>query len=132
VLINASWGLGESVVSGRVSPDHVVARKTDGETLDYLVGNKDLEICPGQRDGGTADHAVEANRAQSPCLSEGDVRALTELVAEVERFYGEPQDIEFAIADDGWKILQARPITGLRGPDAAPPKRQPVAAATSG
>jgi pyruvate,water dikinase len=130
VVINASWGLGESVVSGRVTPDHVVARKAGGETTAYIVGGKELEICPDEG-GGTATREVEHERASSRCLSEADVRELTQLVREVEQFYGEPQDIEFAIADEGLKILQARPVTGLRRAAAAAERQPAVSGAAS-
>ena len=114
VLINASWGLGESVVSGQVTPDNVVASKDDGCTIGYEVGDKSIEIVLDEGAGsGTVERAVEPARAAAACLSEDDVAAITELARRAESHYGTPQDIEFARAGGEWYLLQSRPITGL-------------------
>ena len=113
VLINASWGLGESVVGGRVSPDHVVARKADGLVLQYIPGNKDSQILPGP-DGGVEEQSVPPALASCPCLSGDDIRTIVEFTKAAEEFFGGPQDVELAKADGDWKVLQSRAITGLR------------------
>lgn len=114
VLINASWGLGESVVSGQVTPDNVVASKDNGRTIAYEVGDKAIEIVLDEEAGsGTLMRAVDPARAGEACLSEGDVEAITELARQAEAHYGTPQDIEFARAGEEWYLLQSRPITGL-------------------
>lgn len=113
VLIDASWGLGEAVVSGRVSPDHVTARKSDGAVVRYTPGNKELQIVACAA-GGTEHQQVPAGMAESPCLSADDIREIVAMTRTVEEFYGTPQDIEFARSDGGWRLLQARPITGMR------------------
>jgi pyruvate,water dikinase len=114
VMINASWGLGESVVSGQVTPDHIVASKEDGRTLAYEVGDKSLEIVLDEGAGsGTVERAVEPARAAAACLDADDVAAITELARRAESHYGTPQDIEFARAGGEWYLLQSRPITGL-------------------
>ena len=114
VLINASWGLGESVVSGAVTPDNVAASKDDGRTVAYEVGDKSTEIVlDGEAGSGTVQRAVEPARATRACLDEGDVAAIVELAQRAERHYGTPQDIEFARAGGQWYLLQSRPITGL-------------------
>jgi phosphoenolpyruvate synthase/pyruvate phosphate dikinase len=114
VLINASWGLGEAVVSGQVTPDHVVAAKATGRTLAYEIGDKTLEIVLDERAGsGTCSLRVEADRATAPCLSSEDVQAIRDLACAAESHYGTPQDIEFARASGTWYLLQSRPITGL-------------------
>ena len=114
VLINASWGLGESVVSGQVTPDNVVASKDDGKTISYEVADKSTEIVLDERAGsGTVQRAVDPAQAAEACLSEADVAAIAELARRAESHYGTPQDIEFARAGGEWFLLQSRPITGL-------------------
>ena len=116
VLINASWGLGESVVSGQVTPDNVLASKEDGGTIAYEIGDKSTEIILDTAAGsGTLQQAVEPARAAAACLNEDDVRAITELARRAESHYGTPQDIEFARAAGQWYLLQSRPITALGG-----------------
>ena len=114
VLINASWGLGEAVVSGQVMPDNVVASKDDGRTIAYEVGDKSIEIELDESAGsGTVERSVDPARASEACLSEDDVAAVTELARRAEAHYGLPQDIEFARVGSDWYLLQSRPITGL-------------------
>ncbi|MBT5774800.1 MAG: hypothetical protein HOH95_10555 [Dehalococcoidia bacterium] len=114
VLINASWGLGEAVVSGQVMPDNVVASKQDGGVIAYEVGDKSIEIVLNEAAGsGTIQRSVDPARAAEACLSEDDVAAVTELARRAEEHYGLPQDIEFARVGADWFLLQSRPITGL-------------------
>lgn len=114
VMINASWGLGESVVSGQVMPDNVLASKDDGRAIAYEVGDKSMEIVLDEAAGsGTEERAVDPARASAPCLSDDDVAAVTDLARRAEDHYGTPQDIEFARVGRDWFLLQSRPITGL-------------------
>lgn len=114
VLINASWGLGEAVVSGRVTPDNVRAAKTDGSILSYDVGEKQIEIILDASQGrGTVERPVPPDRAARPCLDDADVAAVVDLTCRAESHYGRPQDIEFAKAGGRWFLLQARPVTGF-------------------
>lgn len=114
VLINASWGLGEAVVSGQVMPDNVIASKQDGKPISYEVGDKSIEIVLDEAAGsGTVLRSVDPARAAEPCLSDDDVAAVTELARRAEDHYGIPQDIEFARVGSDWFLLQSRPITGL-------------------
>jgi phosphohistidine swiveling domain-containing protein len=102
VVINASWGVGEALVSGRIDPDELVVGKHDGVLRWSRIGDK------GQADG-----------AGERCLHPDQVRELTTLLHRVERFYGAPQDVEWcygsSIAEPGdgaafW-IVQSRPVT---------------------
>ena len=114
VLINASWGLGESVVSGQVTPDNILVSKDDGRTIAYEVGEKAMEIVLDEGAGsGTIERAVDPARAAAACLDDDDVAAIAELARRAEAHYGTPQDIEFARAGGVWYLLQSRPITGL-------------------
>ncbi|MFI6815215.1 PEP/pyruvate-binding domain-containing protein [Nonomuraea sp. NPDC050328] len=117
LVIDASPGLGEAVVSGAVNPDRFVV--FGGEILDRHAGDKRLAVrsLPG---GGT--ERVETSSAEL-CLSDRQVLDLAELGLRVEDHYGSPQDTEWAIDADGrlW-LTQARPITTLYPvPDATAP-----------
>ncbi|MBO3130380.1 PEP/pyruvate-binding domain-containing protein [Dermatophilus congolensis] len=106
-LIDASWGLGESVVSGAVTPDEF--RVADGTILERRVGAKQTRI---DRDGAatrTTDVSV-ADRERA-CLTEEQVLRLASLGRQVEEHFGMPMDVEWAFVDDKLWVLQARPIT---------------------
>lgn len=110
-VIDASPGLGESVVSGAVNPDHFVVTG-DGTLVDHQLGDKSVVIRarPG---GGTERRARTADAAQ-PCLNAVQIRHLTALGQRVQEHYGAPQDIEWALDGGGtWWLTQARPITTL-------------------
>lgn len=112
IVIEAAFGQGEVVVSGKVQPDTYVIEKSSGRVLDANIGIKTIKIVRGA-DG--RDELVELPPAQcnARVLSAADLAALTELAATVERHYGQPQDIEWAIEDNTPWLVQARPITTL-------------------
>lgn len=117
VIVDASWGLGEAVVSGRATPDHVVVDKATGSESAYLVGAKEVEVLPA---GGTLEvRDVAGPRRKQRALSAQDLAAIAALAREVEARRGPAQDLEWAIAGGTLYLLQARPITGL--PPAPPP-----------
>ena len=119
-VIDASPGLGEAVVSGAVNPDHFVVNTTTGEIVERRLGDKRVVIQAAP--GGGTQRIEQAERSNEACLSDDQIRALTELGARVEAHYGAPQDTEWAIDPTGhlW-LLQARPITTLYPlPDNAP------------
>ncbi len=110
LVIEASWGLGEAVVAGLVTPDHVRADRS-GRVLERVVGDKDLAIRL-TADGGTAEVPVPRQRAAVPCLDDAQVRALHALVRTCDLAYGDTaHDIEFAFAGGTLHLLQRRPIT---------------------
>lgn len=111
VLINASFGLGESVVSGIVTPDNYIAGK-DGTITEKQVSEKLRQVV--RVDGGTEEQDVPANIANTPALSDEQIAEVATTTAEVERQYGLPVDIEFAFDEGGrFYLLQARPITTI-------------------
>jgi pyruvate,water dikinase len=125
LLIDASWGLGEAVVSGRVTPDQVIVERATGAVRSYMVGTKEVEVIP---DGAGVDvRDVPAARRQLKALSPQHIEALAALADAVEARQGPAQDLEWAIVGEQLYLLQARPITGL--PPAPPPGgwRSPVA-----
>ena len=107
-VIDAAWGLGEAVVGGLTSPDHVVVHRPDGAILEHQRGAKQLSMWL-QPDGGTTTR--EGYRSDERCLSSQDIAKLTGLVSRAEAQLGRPVDIEWAFADGQLYLLQARPIT---------------------
>jgi rifampicin phosphotransferase len=111
-VIDANPGLGEAVVSGATNPDHFVVKTATGEIVERRLGDKRV-IVRGTAEGGTLCSEV-SDGSNEACLSDEQIRALTELGARVEAYYGQPQDTEWAIDPSGqlW-LTQSRPITTL-------------------
>src|SRR6202035_1596525 len=110
VSIEASFGLGEALVAGLVNPD--VYQVRDGEVVARAVAAKQLAIY-AQPAGGTRELAIEPARQQQPALTDAQVLRLASLGRRIEAHFGRPQDIEWCLADDGFQIVQSRPITTL-------------------
>ena len=110
VSIEASFGLGEALVAGLVNPD--VYQVRDGEVVAKAVAAKQLAIC-AQPAGGTREVAIEPERREQPALTDAQVVRLAQLGRRIEAHFGQPQDIEWCLADDGFQIVQSRPITTL-------------------
>ncbi|MCM1263469.1 MAG: phosphoenolpyruvate synthase, partial [Butyrivibrio sp.] len=141
--LNASYGLGEAVVSGKVTADTFICSK-DGSIRSSVVGSKEIEIIYAQNaekeesgvsqnitkeisdtlenvangtstvlQSGTKEVPVAPERRNVLCLSEEEVKALCKAAVDVENYYGCPMDIEWAIRGGNAYILQARAITTL-------------------
>ena len=108
--LNASYGLGEAVVSGKVTADTFICGK-DGGIRSSVIGSKEIEIVYAEN--GTREAPVSPARSSVLCLSEGEVKALCKAAVDVENYYGCPMDIEWAIRGGNAYILQARAITTL-------------------
>ncbi len=109
VLINASWGLGEAVVSGYVTPDSFIVGP-GGELRERDISEKGEQVRLAE--GGTERAPVPPELAAAPSISDAEVREVAETALAVQREYGQPVDIEFAYDDAGTMfLLQARPIT---------------------
>ena len=109
-VIDATCGLGEALVSGRVEPDHYVVSAAEKRILSRSLGSKQLSI-HGAPGGGTQEQIEE--RAAVQALSDENILALAELGCQVEALYAFPQDIEWAWSDETLYLLQSRPITSL-------------------
>lgn len=107
-VFNASWGLGESVVSGLVSPDQITVEKTSGAVIDYQVGGKETAIWLGPQ-GGTTQRSDQRHEERS--LDAKQITALLDELIKVEDLYDKPMDIEWAFSENRLYLLQARPIT---------------------
>lgn len=110
MLVEASYGLGESVVSGAVEPDTYTIRKTDAQLTHVDIGRKTHKIVRDVQ-GRQARVEVGPAEADQRVLSDTEVADLAKLLIQVEQHYGSPQDVEWAIVDDTWWLVQARPIT---------------------
>ncbi|MFE9955161.1 rifamycin-inactivating phosphotransferase [Micromonospora sp. NPDC005299] len=108
--VEASFGLGEALVSGLVNAD--AYRVRDGEIVDRAIATKRLAIhaLPA---GGTTEQAIESERQQQPALTDAQVVRLVQLGRRIEAHFGHPQDIEWCLVDDDFQIVQSRPITTL-------------------
>jgi pyruvate,water dikinase len=122
LVIEGAFGLGESVVSGRVSPDRYVVDKLLLAVTARDVRRKELAI-DAAAGGGTAQRTLDDDEATRPVLSDDEVRAVADLGRRVERHYHAPQDTEWAYDASGrlW-ILQSRPVTATGHGAAGPPK----------
>ncbi len=109
VLVEASWGLGESVVSGAVQPDTLVLDRADGRVVESVIGSKATAIMPGNH----AVVPVDAARRAVACLDADAVDNLWQLGQRVERYFGSPQDLEWAIHAGELFLLQSRAVTTI-------------------
>jgi phosphoenolpyruvate synthase/pyruvate phosphate dikinase len=108
--VEASYGLGEALVSGRVNAD--VYRVRDGQVVERTIGAKQLAILAAP-EGGTRERAVEPERQAQAALTDAEAVRLAELGRRIEAHFGRPQDTEWCLADDGFHVVQSRPITTL-------------------
>lgn len=109
--INASYGLGESVVSGRVTPDSYIVTKT-GRLIETTIGSKETKIIYGNKN--TVETAVNEDARKKRVLEDNEISGLVDCGLKIEKHYGMPMDIEWAIKDSNIYILQARAITTLK------------------
>ena len=119
VAISAAWGLGESVVSGSVTPDSIVVEKESGRVITRETANK--EVMTSYTEDGTEERPVPEARRRQPVLDDEAAAKLVGYGASIEDHYGAPQDIEWALAGGEFFIVQSRPITALPEPEADPP-----------
>ncbi len=110
MAIDATFGLGEALVSGLVEPDHVVADAATGRVIDRTLGAKAV-VTSSLAGGGVETR--DSDRSTESTLSDADVAALVDLGRRVQAEYGTPQDIEWAIAGGEVALLQSRAITSL-------------------
>jgi pyruvate,water dikinase len=112
VTIEGAWGLGSAVVSGEVTPDRWVVAKITGEISVRDISDKAIRHAQSPA-GGVEELPVEQSLRREPCLTDGELQSLRAIGRQVERHYGRPQDIEWAIDRHTQQILllQSRPET---------------------
>ena len=119
IMINASWGLGEAVVSGVVTPDEFILEKDHLDVVEKTISEKNTMIVEKDGDIGTVKVAVKdflgPDKVKMQCLTDMEIITLGKAGKTIESLYNAPQDIEWALDQDTKElyILQARPITTL-------------------
>ncbi|MEU6902327.1 rifamycin-inactivating phosphotransferase [Streptomyces virginiae] len=108
--VDAGFGLGEALVSGLVNPDVFTVR--DGQVVARTIAAKQRALIALPA-GGTQEVAIDAQRQEQPALTDAQAVRLVELGRRIEAHFGHPQDIEWCLVDDGFRIVQSRPITTL-------------------
>jgi pyruvate,water dikinase len=111
LMINAAWGLGEAIVSGRVTPDTIIINKQTGAIRSQEIASKDVMTVRTQ--DGTREEPVPDAKRKRAALAPEEAAELARLGVEIERLYGQPMDIEWAMRDGRIFIVQARPVTAL-------------------
>ncbi|RJS78284.1 phosphoenolpyruvate synthase [Candidatus Bathyarchaeota archaeon] len=116
IIIEGNYGLGESVVSGAVTPDDFIVDKNTLEIIEKRIAKKTVQYVRDPNTGKTVHTEVPAEKQEQPCISDEEIVKLAELGKHIEQHYGKPQDIEWAIdAESPFPsnifIVQSRPET---------------------
>lgn len=116
IVVDASWGVGEMVVSGQVTPDNLMLDKVMLTVVREHIGDKHAELVPDATSGALVEREVEPERQVVRCLNDAELHAVASMAKRAEKHYGCPQDIEWAFdADlpdgDNLLLLQSRPET---------------------
>jgi pyruvate,water dikinase len=120
ITLEGSWGLGSSIVSGEVTPDKFVINKITREITRRDIASKQHAHVPAP-DGGILVQEVAPELQNTPCLQDAQILALADVARKVEQHYGKPQDIEWALDQDGnILLLQSRPETVWATKELAP------------
>ena len=124
MTIEGAWGLGSAVVGGEVTPDRWVVGKITGEIPVREISDKHIQHAPAAA-GGIDTVPVAAEQRRTACLSDAEIQTLRQIGRKVERHYGRPQDIEWAVERDSNEILllQSRPETVWSAKEATPVAR---------
>jgi len=113
VLLNANFGLGESVVSGRVSPDSFAVDKASRELVSREIATKDVKIVPAP--GGTREVVLPESLQRRASLTDEQAVAIAGLALAIEKSEGRAVDVEWAVCQGEIFLLQSRPITATGG-----------------
>jgi pyruvate,water dikinase len=111
MIIEGGWGLGESIVQGIITPDSYVVEKSTLKLVDVNVNSQEKQIVKGPK--GTVEKPVPAAKKDKQKLNEKQVKELAKICIEIEKHYGFPCDIEWALEKGKFYITQSRPITTL-------------------
>ena len=111
-LIEGTWGLGEAIVSGSVTPDSYTVDKT-GKLLDVFISEKEIMVVRKAGGKGVEELDVPEEKRELQVLDETEIKNLADMAVRLEEFFGKPQDVEWAIVGKELYLLQSRPITTL-------------------
>lgn len=109
IIIESAWGLGESIASGVVTPDRFIVDRKTLEIVDRALSSKTRAI--HLQNGQKSVVELDATKVSLPSLNDEQLRRIAHAGLRIERLFGRPQDIEWAIANGVLYILQSRPIT---------------------
>ncbi|NMM61904.1 phosphoenolpyruvate synthase [Clostridium sp. P21] len=112
IMINSTYGLGEAVVSGMVTPDTYICLKNNSKVLKKYKGSKEISIVYDNVKGTTSIENSKEKR-DAFTLNENYIKKLIFIGINIEKYYGSPQDIEWTIKNDNLYILQSRAVTTL-------------------
>jgi pyruvate, water dikinase len=112
IIIEACWGLGETIVQGKVEPDHYEVDKTNGDILKKRIGKKLIETVKDIY-GVTVERNVQRDRVNAQVLTDYEIVALAAYCKKIEQHYNFPMDIEWGIERGTINIIQARVVTTL-------------------
>jgi phosphoenolpyruvate synthase/pyruvate phosphate dikinase len=134
IVIETSWGWGEAVVQGLVTPDHIEVGKADGRVLKYQVAAKNVVSAFDYAIGRVVETAMPARLVDRRVLDDEQIAAVVDAVLAVERHYGYPVDVEWVLdrhrrEGEPVCVVQARPVTATAPVAAAPTEWNPAAMA---
>ena len=121
VVIEGAWGLGESVVSGSVSPDNFVVDRKTKNIISKYIATKEIMIIRDPKTQKTVTIKVPAEKKEAIVLTDNEAIELAKYAEVLEKHYGIPQDIEWGVEKDKIYILQSRPITTINNAKKAEP-----------
>lgn len=113
-MITTTWGLGEAIVGGLVTPDSLTVEKATGRVISRETADK--QVMTVRIEGGTEEQPVPEAMRRAPVLSDSEAGELVKFGGQIEKLYGMPMDIEWTLAEERFAIVQARPITALPEP----------------
>lgn len=126
IVIESSWGLGSSLVSGEVTPDRFVVNKVTGEITTRDIADKASLHAPDTSGSGVVEREVDTEQRTKPSVTDGQIAELWQIARDIEKHYGSPQDIEWAVPkagtapDTSVRLLQSRPETVWAAKERAP------------
>ncbi len=115
IIVESCWGLGEALVSGKVTPDRYVIKRDTEQVVDSSIANKSVATVFSPT-GTSVEQPVPPERAAQPSISMATAQKIARLALRVERRFGTPQDVEWALAGPNLFLLQSRPITTIEPP----------------
>lgn len=112
-LIEAAWGLGEAVVSGTVTPDNYTVNKNTSKVIEEYISEKEMMFVRDSSLKGVEEKDVPEEKKCARVLTDDELFELSSLAIKLEKFFGKPEDVEWAIEKGELYLLQSRPITTL-------------------
>ena len=113
LIIEASFGLGEAIVSGQITPDSYVVEKEPRRIIDKNVQTQKRKLCRSEK-GGNEWRDIPKKQGEKQVLPDKEILELSDIIVRIENHYGFPVDIEWVKEKEKFYIVQSRPITTLQ------------------